>query len=164
MKRKTLPGKCENGGYFLKDGEGEKFAVGGTVVRGLCTRKETNGRFSIYGVEASSAHTGKGLKALNFKDTHHAFQTTDGVLKLVIEGKNTLVSAGETVFVPAGTAFSVEAETSYAKAYVFANGGGIGEVVSTMGIKHEALLVPEEAVAVDEAKLKTLDAELGIVA
>lgn len=161
---KTLPGKCENGGYFLKDGEGEKFAVGGMVARAMCTRKETNGRFSIYAVEASSTHAGKGLKAMKFKDTHHAFQTTDGVLKLVIEGKDTLASAGDTVFVPAGTAFSLEAETSYAKGYVFANGGGIGEAVSIAGSKYEGLLTPEEAVAVDETKLKTLDAELGVVA
>jgi mannose-6-phosphate isomerase-like protein (cupin superfamily) len=159
-----LPGKCENGGYFLKDGAGEKFAAGGVVVRGMCTRKETAGRFSIYAVEASAAHLGRGLKSLSFKETHHAFQTIDGVLKLVIDGKDTLVTAGETVFIPAGTAFSVEAETSYVKAYVFANGGGIGEVISTIGTRHEGLLVPEEAVVVDESKLKSLDSELGIVA
>jgi hypothetical protein len=156
-----LPGVCENGGYYLREGAGEKWAVGGTVVRPLATRKETKGRFSIYSLEGSSLHTGKGLsKAVEFKDTHHAIFIVDGVVKRVIDGSEVKTTVGETTFVPAGTKWTLEAESVYARAYVFANGGGIGEILQNVGSKYEFPLVPTDVVAWDENKLKTLESEL----
>lgn len=158
-----LPGACENGGYFLKAGAGEKFVLGGTVVRPLASRKETNGRFSIYEVEGTSHHAGKGLsKAVEFSDVHHAIYTVDGVLKLTIDGIEVKTSVFETAFVPAGTKWSLDAESPYARAYVFANGGGIGEILSTLGSKYESVAVPQvnDAVAWEESKLKGLEKEL----
>ena len=158
-----LPGVCENGGYFLKAGEGEKFVLGGTVVRPMASRKETNGRFTIYDVEGSSFHAGKGLpKSLVFKDVHHAIYTVEGVVKLVIDGSVVKTSVGETTFVPAGTKWSFEAESVYARAYVFANGGGIGEVLTTLGSKYESAAVPQvgEVAAWEENKLNGLEKEL----
>lgn len=158
-----LPGVCENGGYFLKAGAGEKFVLGGTVVRPLASRKETNGRFSIYDVEGSSFHAAKGLtKAVEFSDVHHAIHTVEGVLKLTIDGSEVKTSVFETTFVPAGTKWSFEAESPYARAYVFANGGGIGEILTTLGTKFESVGVPQvnEAAAWEESKLKGLEKEL----
>jgi hypothetical protein len=158
-----LPGVCEDGGYFLMEGKGEKWVVGGTVVRPLATRKETNGRFSIYSLEGSSLHAGKGLeKLLEFKETHHAVYTVEGVVKLVIDGSEVKTTAGETSFVPAGTRWRLEAESVYARAYVFANGGGIGEILTEVGSGYEASAVPQlgEAMAWDESKLKGLEIEL----
>jgi len=158
-----LPGVCEDGGYFLKEGKGEKWAVGGTVVRPLATRKETKGRFSIYSLEGSSLHAGKGLeKLLEFKETHHAVYTVEGVVKLVIDGSEVKTTAGETSFVPAGTKWRLETESVYARAYVFANGGGIGEILAEVGSGYEASAVPQlgEAVVWDESKLKGLETEL----
>lgn len=158
-----LPGICENGGYFLKAGMGEKFVLGGTVVRPMASRKETNGRFSIYEVEGSSFHAGKGIaKAVEFKDVHHAIYTVEGVVKLVIDGSEVKTSVFETTFVPAGTKWSFEAESPYARAYVFANGGGIGEILSTLGTKYESLAVPQvgEVAPWEESKLKELEKEL----
>lgn len=158
-----LPGVCEDGGYFLKEGKGEKWAVGGTVVRPLATRKETNGRFSIYSIEGSSLHAGKGLeKLLEFKETHHAVYTVEGLVKLVIDGSEVKTTAGETSFVPAETKWRLEAESVYARAYVFANGGGIGEILTGVGSEYQASGVPQlgEAVAWDEGKLKGLETEL----
>jgi hypothetical protein len=156
-----LPGVCENGGYFLKEGMGEKRAVGGTVVRPLATRKESSGRFSIYSLEGSSLHVGKGLiKTVEFKDTHHAIHTVDGVVKLIIDGSEVKTTVGETTFIPAGIKWSFEAESTYARAYVFANGGGIGEILQSVGSRYEFPTVPADAVAWDESKLKALESEL----
>jgi mannose-6-phosphate isomerase-like protein (cupin superfamily) len=158
-----LPGVCEDGGYFLMEGKGEKWVVGGTVVRPLATRKETNGRFSIYSLEGSSLHARKGLeKLLEFKETHHAVYTVEGVVKLVIDGSEVKTTAGETSFVPAGTKWRLEAESVYARAYLFANGGGIGEILTEVGSGYEASAVPHlgEGVAWDESKLKGLETEL----
>ena len=158
-----LPGVCENGGYFLKADAGEKFVLGGTVVRPLASRKETNGRFSIYDIEGSSFHAGKGLtKTLEFKDVHHAVYTVEGIVKLVIDGSEVKTTVGETTFVPAGTKWCFEAQTAYARAYVVANGGGIGEILSTLGTKYELTAVPQigETTAWEENKLKGLEGEL----
>lgn len=156
-----LPGVCEDGGYFLKDGAGEKWIVGGTVIRPLATRKETNGRFSIHSLEGSSLHTGKGFaQTLEFEDTHHAFFTVHGVLKLTIDGAEVKTTTGATLFVPAGTKWTFDVDTSYAKAYVFANGGGIGEIMTSVGTKYESPIVPAEATTWDQSKLKTIEADL----
>lgn len=157
----SLPGKCENGGYFLRDGAGAKKEVGGLVVRAMASRKETDGRFSIYEVQASALHKGVG-KSLRFAETHHAVQTVAGVLKVIIDGKPTLATFGETVFVPAGIDFEIAAESSYAKGYIFANGGGVGEVLMSVGSEHAGLLVPDEqdVKAFDASSLKGLESEL----
>ncbi|PBP15725.1 hypothetical protein BUE80_DR013557 [Diplocarpon rosae] len=105
-----LPGTYARGGYFLQADTGSRFVVGGTVVRPLATRRETDSNPS------TSAAT-----------------------------------AGETVFVPAGTPFRLVAATRYARAYVFANGGGLGEVLCRVGREYEAPGVPEESVAWGEA-------------
>ncbi|CZR58096.1 related to dioxygenase [Phialocephala subalpina] len=157
----SLPGKCEDGGYFLKEGAGEKFVVGGTVVRPMARREETNGRFSIYSLEASSVHAGKGLnKNVEFKDTHHAVYTVEGVVKLGIDGSEVNTTVGETTFVPAGTKWTFEAGSTYARAYVFANGGGIGEILTSVGSKYDFAAVPAEVESWDESGLKGLEAEL----
>ncbi|KAH8646049.1 RmlC-like cupin domain-containing protein [Tricladium varicosporioides] len=157
----VLPGKCENGGYFLKENSGEKFVVGGTVVRPLARREETNGRFSIYTLEGSSLHAGKGLgKTLEFKDTHHAFFVVEGQLKLSIDGQEVKTTVGETTFVPAGTKWSFGVESSYARAYVFANGGGVGEILTKVGEKYDEAVVPGEAGPCDHSKLGVLEGDL----
>lgn len=158
----SLPGKCENGGYFLKEGQGEKVVSAGKVVRGLARREETAGRFSIYEVQASSHGSSTAGEKLQFEKTHHALYTVDGVFKIHIDGNEVLASAGETTFVPAGTKWSFVAESLYAKAYIFANGGGVGEVLSRSGEKFEGLGIPgdvkQEGV---DGKVKALEGELG---
>lgn len=160
----SLPGKCENGGYFLRAETGPKFAVGGMVVRPMATRKETAEKFSIYSIEGSALHRGKGLsQTLRFKDVHHAVYVLEGNLRLVVDGAEVIATAGETTFIPAGTAFSFGAETVFAKAYFFANGGGVGEVLTSVGDNYEVAVVPEEKdlKTWDADKLKTLSSELG---
>jgi mannose-6-phosphate isomerase-like protein (cupin superfamily) len=162
----VLPGACEKGGYFLKADTGPKSVVGGTVVRPLATCKETAGTFSVYSVEASSYHAQSGLtQTLKFTDTHHAFQPIEGVLKIVIDGEQVRATVGETVFVPKGTPFTFEAESVAAKFYVFANGGGLGEVLMALGESYTSVVLPESAdvKAWDAAKLKDLEAELAFV-
>jgi len=158
----SLPGKCEDGGYFLKDGAGEKFEVGGVVIRALATRKETAGRFSIYAWEGSTMYAENAWKGLKFEETHHAFYIESGTLKFLINGTEVVAMAGETAFVPAGTIWSVEATSIYAKAYVFANGGGYGESLASVGTVYEFAALPQvgEIAAWDESKLKGLEAEL----
>ncbi|KAK6612312.1 cupin domain-containing protein [Botrytis cinerea] len=136
-----LPGKCENGGYFL--------------------RREREKRWlpvAQYSIHASKAFS----KEVQFADTHHAIYTVDGALKLTIGGEEVIAPAGETTFVPAGTKFKVGFETVYARAYVFANGGGIGELLNGLGSVYESVAVPNEVEGSwDEGKLKELEAKIG---
>jgi hypothetical protein len=51
----------------------------------LATRKDTNGKFSIYCIEGSSFQEGQGLKrSLKFGETHHAIYVDTGIVKLLI--------------------------------------------------------------------------------
>lgn len=156
-----LPGKCENGGYFLKAGAGPKVQAAGLVVRALATRKESDSRFSIYEIQGSSV-TASARKSLKFAETHHAIQTVEGVLNVSIDGKETKVGTGETVFVPAGQAFEISVSSKFARAYVFANGGGIGEVLMTTGSEFTLAAVPEakNVAQFDVSSLSSLEKEL----
>jgi mannose-6-phosphate isomerase-like protein (cupin superfamily) len=162
-----LPGVCENGGYFLKADSGPKFDVGGTIVRPLATRKESNGKFSIYSIEGSRFHHGKGLegKTFKFEKTHHVIQVTEGSLKVIIEGEEAIIGSMETIFVPAGKQWSSEVVGNFAKYFVFANGGGIGELLTTVGSPFKWAVVPEAAdvSAWNEEALKDSATELGFV-
>ncbi|RDW68334.1 hypothetical protein BP5796_08991 [Coleophoma crateriformis] len=157
-----LPGLCENGGYYLKDGAGEKYIVGNTVVRPMATRKETNGRFSIYELQGSKLNGDRKALTVEFAETHHAIFTVEGVLKLTVDGSEVKTTASETSFVPAGSKWSLEVESPWARVYVFANGGGVGEIFTTTGTKYEGVAVPgiEEGKASDTSKLKDLAEEL----
>ena len=159
----SLPGKLEDGGYFLKAGAGEKWSVGGTVVRPLATRKEAADRFSIYDISGSSANGGFG-KTLKFEETHHAVFTVEGVLKLEVEGEEVKTTAGETTFVPAGAKWKLGFESVYARAYIFANGGGLGEVLTSVGSKYEEAVVGgSEVGSLNEGQLKSLEGELKFI-
>lgn len=162
-----LPGVCENGGYFLKAGTGPKFITGGTVVRPLATRKESDGKFSIYSADGSKLHHGKGLEKTTFKfeKTHHVIQVIEGLLGVIINGKKTMVGAMETVFVPAGVEWRCAADSVAVKYYVFANGGGIGEVLTKTGSPFEWAVVPEagDVSGWDEKQLDDLQKELEFV-
>lgn len=158
----SLPGTCARGGYFLRADAGKRHVVGGTVIRPLATRAETDDRFSVYELLSSSLHSSEGFTTpLTFKETHHAIYVVDGTLTLSISGSTSVASAGETMFVPAGTSWKVDAESRFAKSYVFANGGGIGEVLSSVGEAYESPGVPDDAVSFDEGKLKGLEGTLG---
>jgi hypothetical protein len=163
----ALPGACANGGYFLKSDAGPKSTVGGTVVRPLATRSESRGRFSVFCLEGSSLHVGKGLEEtmLRFAATHHAIQVVDGVVEVVVEENHVRGGAAETVFIPAEKARKMAAESVWTKWYVFANGGGIGEVLMGVGRAYEWAVVPEDEdlQAWDKSKLAGLDKELGFV-
>jgi hypothetical protein len=164
----VLPGVCANGGYFLKSDTGPRFCVGGTVARPLATRRESRERFSVLGVEGSGVHCGKGLEEmmLRFAETHHAIQAVDGVVEAVVEENRVRVGAAETVFIPAVKAWKTAAADSiWAKWYVFANGGGIGELLMGVGTPYEWAVVPEsEGVqAWDRSKLAGMEKELGFV-
>ncbi|KAK0110721.1 hypothetical protein ONS96_002320 [Cadophora gregata f. sp. sojae] len=159
-----LPGKCERGGYFLRSGKGEKYVVGGTVVRPLATRRESGGRFSIYEVQGTSLFVEESrVGKLRFESTHHALFVVDGSVRLVVDGKEEVATPNETVFVPAGSEWTVQPESRFARWYVFANGGGIGEVLASVGIAYELPGVPDEAVGFDGGKVKGLEGELGFV-
>lgn len=163
-----LPGVCERGGYFLRNGKGEKWVVGGRVVRPLARREETGGKFGVYEVRDSSLFSSsmKDFPMLRFETTHHALYIVDGTFSLTVDGKTSLATANETVFVPAGVAWKVEAESRYAHCYVFANGGGIGEVLTGVGESHKEPGLPDEVVPWDggaAAKVKNLEKELGFV-
>ncbi|KAH7336451.1 RmlC-like cupin domain-containing protein [Rhexocercosporidium sp. MPI-PUGE-AT-0058] len=192
----SLPGHCSRGGYFLRANTGTKYLVPstGSVLRPLATRRETDSKFSIYEVHASSLHakssssssssssgssksgtgtatgTGTAFPALKFATTHHALYIIDGTFALLVDGKSTLATGGETVFIPAGAAWRFGAESRYARCYVFANGGGVGEVMTGSGRvfgEPGVVVMPEEVVPSGEGeeaeRVRGLEGELGFV-
>lgn len=129
-KDSRLPGSLEP--YFLKNGTGPAYVIGGTVLRPLITTAETDGKFSIASLEGSSnvslqtsLFTGSGRR-LKFSGVHHAFQVVEGAASFSIGSRRpSRVCAGELVYVPKDTEFTLEFASRYAKVYVFVNGRGL---------------------------------------
>ncbi|KAL5317715.1 hypothetical protein ACEPPN_014813 [Leptodophora sp. 'Broadleaf-Isolate-01'] len=179
----SLPGHCSRGGYFLRAGTGTKYLVPstGTVIRPLATRAETDSKFSVYEVHASSLYnitdpSKSTFPALKFTSTHHAIYVIDGTFTLTVNGDTTLATGGETVFVPAGAEWMFSAQSRYARCYVFANGGGVGEVMTRVGREwSEPGVQPEVGAEVlvegkegggeetQREKIRGLEGELGVV-
>ena len=63
---------------------------------------------------------------------------------MVIDGSKTVLATGETVYIPKGSSFSIRIASRFARAYVFANGGGLIELLSALGEAYEHSIPPEK--------------------
>lgn len=161
-EEKVLPGGLEP--YFLKAGSGPGYIVGGTVMRPLCGLAQSGGKFAIGRVEGSSALKStlfKDNKTIRFENTHHCFQVAEGTVRFKIDGAVGDLSNMETVYIPAGKEFSFEVTSNLGSAYVFANGGGVVELLVKLGQEYRAPLIPEKAADFDASKVSGLEKELG---
>ena len=150
--------------YFLRNGSGPKYILGGTVCQPLITRVQSGSKFSIASIEGSSYHKTPMLtdyKAITFNDVHQCLQVVDGYIKFTTEDSTARLSAGETVFIPAGAEFSLKFASRLAKAYVFLNGGGLVELMTKLGQEYASSLIPEKEKEWDTSKLASLDKEFG---
>lgn len=140
--------------YFLQANRGPKYLVEGVVVKPLATTKESDGKFAIGSIEGSSWHTNSTFKSkLRFQDVHHAVQVTEGQLSITIDGQKTLLQAGETVYLPKQSVFNISFASRFAKAYVFASGAGLIELLCELGSDYQHNIVPENA---GDARTKNL--------
>lgn len=166
-KDSKLPGNLQP--YFLKNGTGPAYALGGTVLRPLITTAESDGKFSIASIEGSShpnlqtpLFSASGRK-LRFANVHHAFQVVEGATVISIGSREpTRVSAGELVYVPKDTKFTLEFASRYAKVYVFANGAGLNGLLQSLGKDFQQPTLPEKAISWDESKLESVASEVGL--
>ncbi|KAL1879646.1 hypothetical protein Plec18167_004108 [Paecilomyces lecythidis] len=156
----SLPGAWEP--YFLRAGSAPRSLVGGVIVSPLITTAESNGVFTIGSIEGSSRHTPNPvLQGLTFASSHHCFLVTEGFFELQIEGNgNTTLGPYETVYIPQGTKFSVNFGSQYSKAYVFANGGGLVELLRRIGSPYSYTMVLPVAESVDVQKAKAQESQL----
>lgn len=162
-----LPGSLQP--YFLKNGTGPAYALGGTVLRPLITTAESDGKFSIASIEGSSninmrtsLFSNYGPK-LMFSSVHHAFQVVEGAVLFSIGFRRpSRVSAGELVYVPKDTDFSLEFASRYAKVYVFVNGRGLVGLLQDLGQDFQQPMLPEKAVSWDESRLESVGSAIGL--
>ena len=157
-----LPDGVES--YFLRNGSGPKYMLGGTLCRPLITRLQSGGKFSIASIEGSSHHKGSVLahkKGIRFAEVHHCVQVVDGYLDFTVDGSTARLAGGETLFIPAGTEFSFKFASNLAKAYVFSNGGGLVELICKLGKEYTLPLITEKEMEWDAHKLSNSAEELG---
>jgi mannose-6-phosphate isomerase-like protein (cupin superfamily) len=153
------------GPYFLKDGSGPKYLVGGALVRPLATIRQSAGRFAIASIEGSSLHENKVLRSsFVFENFHHAFFVSEGMMTFEIDDNSAAmnklssmtIGTGETVYVPKGFRFSFSFASKFTKAYIFTNGAGIIEPLCQSGTKYDVAVIPEKEKTVDQSRLATL--------
>lgn len=166
-KDSRLPGSLEP--YFLKNGTGPAYVVGGTVLRPLITTAETDGKFSIASLEGSSNASlqtslfiGSGRR-LKFSGVHHAFQVVEGAASFSIGSRRpSRVCAGELVYVPKDTEFTLEFASRYAKVYVFVNGRGLVGLLQDLGQTFRQPMLPEQAVPWAESNVESVGSAVGL--
>lgn len=138
-----LPGKLAP--YYLKADKGPKYLVDGAVVRPMVTTKESGDKFAIGSIDGSSFHANVALTTtMSFANVHHALQIADGQIEVTIDENKTVLATGETLYIPKGSKFSLRIASRYARAYVFANGGGLIELLSASASSYEHGIAPEK--------------------
>ncbi|KAL2847080.1 RmlC-like cupin domain-containing protein [Aspergillus pseudodeflectus] len=158
----VLPGNLRP--YFLRAGTEPAYLLGGSVVRVLATTEESGGRFAIGSLEGSSFHENKTLAAgLVFPSVHHAFHIVEGTFGFDVDGAAVTLTAAETLYVPKGSRFKLRYRSRYAKAYVFASGGGLVELFAETGEEYALPIIPETEGVVDQALLERASKEMGIM-
>ncbi|KAL1639096.1 hypothetical protein SLS58_008298 [Diplodia intermedia] len=166
--------------YFLRADAGPKWLLEGTLARPLATTAQAGGRFSVVALEGGGGGGGGGdghrrsvFSAvggmLRWERVHHCFVVVHGRVGFRVGGGGGAESVGlapdDAIFVPAGEAFSFAFESAFAQMYVFANGGGVAELVMAVGARMEAPgSVPERPMAEWRAEQVTaLAGERGFV-
>lgn len=160
-----LPGSPEP--YFLKNASGPAYEAGGMVCRPLITTAESHGKFAIGSLEGTSQHYQQSIFAkeeryLRFDKVHHAFQVVMGSVEFHLDSSApSKLAAGEVIYVPKSTAFRFRMASRNNKMYVFANGGGLVEMLSKLGKDHSSPIPPEKAEAVEFGALEALQSRFG---
>ena len=156
-----LPGKKE--AYFLKHNTGPAYLVEGAIVRPLVTTKESEGRFAVASIEASSWHKNLLLKTnMSFESVHHAFHVLDGTYEITVDGSSLELGAHQTVYVPPKTPFHLAPTSRYARVYVFASGAGLIELLRDVGEETKTKMVGEQDNSLDSSKLHAATQGKGI--
>lgn len=100
-----------------------------------------------------------------FTNVYHCFYVLEGQFKFKIKGDSewTYTDVGDSFFVPSRTFFIGDVASETARLILFANGGGVDEMVVKGGYSHEGPL--PEAIGKwdgwDEARVKSACAQLG---
>jgi mannose-6-phosphate isomerase-like protein (cupin superfamily) len=149
--------------YFLKADSGPRYASGGLLVKPLCQKADSNGKFSIARLEGSETIHAQYLayNTVTFATSHHCFLVDMGSFRLTVGGQGSEISAGESIFVPAGQEFTLEAASRYSALYVFTNGGGLVELLVGTGQEYGSQIIAEDF-PTDVAEVKGLEKSVGV--
>ena len=162
-KDNILPSGIEP--YFLRDHSGPKWILGSIIFRPLITETQSGGRFSIASIEGSSKHNKALINesiGLKFDKIHHCILVMDGSLQVSVEGNVINLAAGELIYIPSQTTFKFAFSNTYTQAYVFANGGGIGTIIQTLGRPYDWPTIPDTAMGDwTDTQIKQLGGQLG---
>jgi hypothetical protein len=149
--------------YFLRNGSGPKYILGGTLCRPLITRTQSAGKFSIASIEGSSHYASplQQHKSITFRDVHHCVYVSDGYVDFTTGGSKTRLAVGETLYIPSKTPFNFQFTSKLAKAYFFCNGGGLSELLCRVGREYTPPLIPGKEMEWDVRELSRFEKELG---
>lgn len=151
--------------YFLRANTGPRWMAGGVMSRPFITAKETGARFAISSIESSSAYAPSVFSDYAaFPTVHHCLCVQEGALRVHLKGDAewATLHEGETVVITAGQPFKLGFASKYVRVWSFTDGRGIEEVVRQAGAPCRSLVLPDEAPALDEAKLKSAFEKLDV--
>lgn len=163
----TLPPPLEP--YFLRANTGPKWMLGGVMSRPFINASQCADKFAISSIESSGKYPGAAEVSpfgrwVTFPTVDHCFCVQEGLLRVRLRGEEGVndVREGQTIVIAAGQAFSLEFASRYVRAITFTNGAGIENLIHTAGEPYANAVLPEEAPAFDEDKLRTVAGELGV--
>lgn len=153
--------------YLVKQNVGLCSVFGGFSTRPLLSQSNGLHQVSVSIMESTTRYLERPFvdRWIFFTNVYHCFYVLEGQFKFKIKGDSewTYTDVGDSFFVPSRTFFIGDVASETARLILFANGGGVDEMVVKGGYSHEGPL--PEAIGKwdgwDEARVKSACAQLG---
>ncbi|CAH0028403.1 unnamed protein product [Clonostachys rhizophaga] len=153
--------------YLIKQEVGLCSVFGGFLTRPLLRLSNGLDQISVSIMESTTRYSERPFvdRWVFFTNVYHCFYILEGRFKFKIKGDSewTYTDAGDSFFVPSRTFFIGDVASETARLILFANGGGVDEMVVKAGYSHQGPL-PETIGkwdGWDEARVKSACAQLG---
>ena len=151
----ALPGNST--AYFLRPGQGPRFAWRGATLTALCTGCETEGRFGMAMIEGAR---GAALPRLSHADDDLLLYVVDGQVTVDFGGGDQHLHAGDSVCLPAGSRYTLSFTGGDDRILAFATGDVLHRLFAGAGKPWAAEIYPEAPLASDDARERAAVADL----
>jgi quercetin 2,3-dioxygenase len=157
MAHQGLPGRNQT--YFLRSGEGERYAFGNAIATVVARYEDTGGRYQASFVFGDKARI---VPFHRHPSAHKIYYVYDGLVAVGLQGGRRLLARGDFISLPPQTAHDVEFLTHRTRILEMAMGGDAVGLYKLLGEPTQYRNPPPNGVAINAERLNAAATTLGL--